>query len=78
MTPDITKAQVVALVAATIDLAVQFGVELTKGQQSALLAFFGVLASIVLADAHIRNGRAQNIQGIERVLDDRIKAQAKS
>ena len=75
MTPEITTAQTVALTAAVIDLLVQFGVDLTAGQQNALLAFFGVLASIVLADAHIRNGRAQNIQAIERVTNDRIKEQ---
>lgn len=63
-TPDITKAQAVALVGATIDLLVQFGVDLTDGQQTALLAFFGVLASVVLADAHIRNGRATSAKAI--------------
>lgn len=57
-TPNVTQVQAVAFVAAAIDLAVQFGVALTDGQQLALIAFFGVLASIVLADAHIRNGRA--------------------
>jgi hypothetical protein len=29
----------------------------------------------VLGDAHIRNGRAQNIQAIERVTNDRIREQ---
>ena len=58
-TPDITPVQATAFVAATVDLIVQFGVDLTAGQQDALLAFFGVLAAIVLSDAHIRNGRAK-------------------
>jgi hypothetical protein len=75
MTPDTPRAQVIALVASVLDLAVQFGVDITKGQQVALIAFFGVLASIVLGDAHIRNGRAQNIQAIERVTNDRIREQ---
>lgn len=65
-TPDITAAQVVALVAATMNLAVQFGVDIDEGQQTALLAFMGVLASIVLADAHVRGKRADNIIAIRR------------
>lgn len=60
-TPNITQIQAVALVAAAIDLLVQFGVDLTDGQQTALLAFFGVLASVVLADAHIRGKRADAV-----------------
>lgn len=58
-TPDITKVQAVALVAAAMDVAINFGVTLTAGQEHSLLAFFGVLAGIIFADAHIRRGRAQ-------------------
>lgn len=68
-TPDITPAQVVALVAASVDLLVQFGVNLSSQQQTALIAFFGVLAAVVLADGHIRNGRARNAQEIAHSQD---------
>lgn len=66
-TPDITPVQWVALVGSTIDLLVQFGVDLNSGQQTSLLAFMAVLGSIVLADAHVRGKRADNAIGIRRV-----------
>ena len=67
-TPDITPAQIVAIiqpfVTATIGLLVAFGVEMTNGQQTALMAFTGALAglisgTLVIADAVIRNGRSR-------------------
>ena len=58
-TPDITPAQVVALAVAALNVAVQFGVDLTDAQQQALLALVGVVAGLLFADAHIRRGRAR-------------------
>lgn len=58
-TPDVTPAQMVALATALLDLAVQFGVRVTPGQESALLGVLGLAAALVLGDAHIRHGRAR-------------------
>lgn len=58
--PDITKAQIVALVQAVLATLVAFGVDLTKDQQEALMQLAGVLGgAIVVADAIIRNGRSK-------------------
>lgn len=59
-TPDITKAQVVALLQAIIALAVAFGVSLSAEQQTALIGLAGAIAVVLpLADAIIRNGRSR-------------------
>ena len=67
-TPDITPAQIVALiqpfVTATIGLFVAFGVEMTNIQQTAVIGFTGALAALIstglfIADAIIRNGRSR-------------------
>ena len=60
--PDITKAQIVALVQAVLATLVAFGFDITKDQQDALLQLTGLIGvALVLADAHIRNGRAKVI-----------------
>ena len=58
-TPDITKAQAMALVGSLIQAAVAFGVTLTQQQQDAMMGVFAVLAAIVFADMGIRRGRAK-------------------
>lgn len=58
-TPDVTPVQIVSLSAAIITMAVQFGAHLNNVQQQSLLAVIGLLASMVIADSHIRNGRAK-------------------
>lgn len=67
-TPDITPAQIVALIqpfiTATIGLLVAFGIDMTEVQQTAILGFTAALATIVstglfIADAVIRAGRAR-------------------
>lgn len=58
-TPDLTPAQLLALFAAAITLAVSFGAPIDGDQRDAILAFVGVLLSVfVHADAKIRHGRA--------------------
>ena len=68
-TPDFTTAQIVALVqpfvTATIGLLVAFGVDMTNGQQTALISFSIAVAgfisgTLVIADAIIRNGRSRS------------------
>lgn len=69
-TPDITPAQIVALVqpfvTSTIGLLVAFGVDMTNQQQTAVIGFTISLATFVstalfIADAIIRNGRSRNL-----------------
>lgn len=57
--PDVTPVQIVAVIGAAITIAVVFGVSITTEQREAILAFVGVIASVLLhSDAKIRNGRA--------------------
>lgn len=59
-TPDITKAQLIALVQAILAVVVAFGVNLSQAQQTALLGLAGAVAIVLpMADAIIRNGRAR-------------------
>ena len=57
--PDITQAQLVAVVGNVIAVAVAFGAHISKQQQDAILALVGVLGAFLIAsDAHLRRGRA--------------------
>lgn len=59
-TPDVTPAQLVAIVSAIIGVAVAFGAPITDAQSAALVGLAGVVASALLVgDAVIRNGRAR-------------------
>jgi len=59
-TPDITPAQVVAVVGAALGALVAFGAPITHAQSEAVLTLVTVVASVLLvSDAHIRNGRAK-------------------
>lgn len=74
-TPDITPAQVVALVQAVISVLVSFSVPISDTQSAALLGLTTVVASIlIVGDAVIRRGRARiaeadvmNTKEIERL-----------
>jgi hypothetical protein len=56
--PDITPAQILAVIGNVIAVAVAFGVHLTKGQQDAILAVAGSLGALLIAsDAHLRGRR---------------------
>ena len=60
-TPDITPAQLVAVVGSVISVLVAFGLNLTKEQEQAILNLAQVLAPFLLAsDAVIRYGRSRN------------------
>lgn len=59
-TPDITRAQTIAIVQAILAVLVAFGVNLSEQQQTALLGLSAAVAVVLpLADAIIRNGRAK-------------------
>ena len=57
--PDITTAQIVAIVGNVIAVAIAFGAHITKQQQDAILALVGGLGAFLIAsDAHLRGRRA--------------------
>ena len=67
--PDITPAQVVAIVANVIAVAIAFGVDITKEQQEAILALTGALGAILfISDAHLR-GRRAHARAIRHAAD---------
>jgi hypothetical protein len=73
-TPDLTRAQILAVVKSLIAVAVAFGVPLHPSQQIALLALVGTLSVVLIsADAMIRRARAQHLAG---PLADQQAAQA--
>ncbi len=60
-TPDITPAQLVAVIGSVISVLVAFGFNLTKEQERAILDLAQHLAPFILAsDALIRFGRSRN------------------
>lgn len=60
-TPDITPAQIVALVKSVLILLAAFGLALTDKQLDAILALVALVVpvALVIADAVIRKGRAE-------------------
>lgn len=58
--PDVTPAQIVALVGAIIAVAVAFGAPISDDQRDAILQLVGIVApALVIGDAVIRNGRSK-------------------
>ena len=58
-TPDITKAQIVAVIQPVITCAVAFGAPISEVQSAALLGLAGAISTaLVIADAMIRRGRS--------------------
>lgn len=59
-TPDVTPAQIIAIVQAVVALVVAFGVGVSDELQSAIVQLSTALVVFLpLADAHLRNGRAR-------------------
>jgi hypothetical protein len=72
--PDITAAQIVAVVGAVITVAVAFGAHITKEQQIAILALAGAVAAILLAaDSHLRSRRG-HAEAIKHLADRHLEA----
>lgn len=59
-TPDVTPAQIIALIKAVLLLAASFGFALSDDQTEAILSLAALVvpAVLILADAMIRRGRA--------------------
>jgi len=58
-TPDITPAQVVAIVGAVLAVAASFGFDISQDSKDSIMQLVTVLASALLVgDAAIRHGRA--------------------
>lgn len=65
-TPDITKAQYIAVVQPILACAVAFGAPINSIQQAAILGLSGsVSTALVIADAIIRNGRSKMAAAVE-------------
>jgi actin-like ATPase involved in cell morphogenesis len=63
-TPDLTRAQLLAVLQAAVAAAVAFGAPITAQQGAALLALAGALSVVLVgADAAIRRARAQHLAG---------------
>lgn len=59
-TPDLTPAQILAIVGAVIGVAVAAGLPLSQGLQDAIIQLVTVIAPILLvSDAIVRHGRAK-------------------
>lgn len=70
-TPDITKAQILALIQAVLALAIAFGVDLSTEQQTAILGLAGAVAVVLpIADAIIRNGRSRIVAESIRAMGE--------
>lgn len=58
-TPNVTTAQVIAVVQAVIALAMSFGLSITAEQSAAIIQLSTAIAVVLpLADAYLRRGRA--------------------
>lgn len=70
-TPDITRAQWVALAQAILAVLVAFGAPITDEQSIALMALAAVVAGILIhSDRGIRNGRASVLESQAMTLPD--------
>lgn len=60
MTPDVTRAQVIAVVQFAVSVAVALGAPITAADARTIVEIAGVLSGALMgADAHIRHGRAK-------------------
>jgi hypothetical protein len=72
--PDITAAQIVAVIGAVISAAVAFGADISREQQIAILSIAGVVAAILVgSDAHLRSRRGHS-EAIKHLADRHLEA----
>jgi hypothetical protein len=72
--PDITAAQIVAVIGAVITAAVAFGADISREQQVAILSIAGVVAAILVgSDAHLRSRRS-HAEAIKHLADRHLEA----
>lgn len=75
-TPDVTKADIIALVQAVLALLIAFGLDLTDVQVASIIGLSAVLAgAIPIADAHRRAGRVPLVmqRELHQVQERRIR-----
>jgi hypothetical protein len=61
-TPDITTAQIVAVVGAVMSIAVAFGLDISDDKRNGIIQLVSVLAPLLIgADAVIRHGRSRSM-----------------
>jgi len=61
--PDVTPAQIIALVGAVLSVLVSSGLDLSESLQESILNLTTVLASLLIAgDAVVRHGRSRALQ----------------
>jgi hypothetical protein len=66
-TPDVTPAQILALVQAFLGLVVSFGFDLSTAQQAAVIAFCtAALVFLPVADAIVRHGRSNAVAALAK------------
>jgi hypothetical protein len=71
--PDITAAQIVAVVGAVITAAIAFGANISKEQQVAILSLAGAVAAILVgADAYLRSRRS-HAEAIKHLADRHLE-----
>lgn len=65
-TPDITKAQILAVAGAAIGVAVAFGAPLSQDQQFALLALVAAVAAVLIhEDVKLRGKRLEHLDALK-------------
>jgi hypothetical protein len=70
-TPDVTPAQVIAVVGAVIGVAAAAGLPLSTALQDSIITLVTVLAPLVIiGDAHIRHGRSRALAIPPRPLEE--------
>jgi hypothetical protein len=76
-TPDITPAQIIAVIGAVIGVAVAAGLPLSKELQDSIVQLVTILAPIIIVgDAGIRHGRSRALLQAPRPIEDNQKVEA--
>jgi len=64
-TPDVTKAQIIAIIQPPVTLAIAFGAPITTAQETALMGMAGAISTaLIVMDGLMRRARANNAVAI--------------
>lgn len=78
-TPDVTPAQILAVVQAVLGLVVSFGFDLSTAQQAAVISFCtAALVFLPLADSIIRHGRSNAVAALANANDPTVAGEKTS
>jgi hypothetical protein len=76
-TPDITPAQIIAVIGAVFGVAVAAGLPLSKELQDSIIQLVTILAPIIIVgDAGIRHGRSRALLQPPRPIEENQKIEA--